>query len=137
MSEIEILQQFQNTLISFLDELIVQFNQEPDLVIFRIFLKDRIPIVDVINYFSRKILPFKTMVKERNEDFFLNHYSFMEDIQKNKENKGKINHFKKLWRSGSLDDEDKLIVWRWFDSFIFLTEKYQNHLIKNTQKSNV
>jgi hypothetical protein len=128
MSEIEILQQFKNSLISFLDELIVQFDQEPDLVIFRIFLKDRVPIVDVMKYFMYKILPFKSMVKNRNEDFFLNHYSFMEDLQKDKEKKGKINHFKKLWRSGRLDDEDKSIVWKWFDSFIFLTEKYQKSI---------
>lgn len=128
MSEIEILQQFKNSLISFLDELIVQFDQEPDLVIFRIFLKDRVPIVDVMKYFMHKILPFKSMVKNRNEDFFLNHYSFMEDLQKDKEKKGKINHFKKLWRSGRLDDEDKSIVWKWFDSFIFLTEKYQKSI---------
>ena len=128
MSEIEILQQFKNSLISFLDELIVQFDQEPDLVIFRIFLKDRVPIVDVMKYFMYKILPFKSMVNNRNEDFFLNHYSFMEDLQKDKEKKEKINHFKKLWRSGNLDDEDKSIVWKWFDSFIFLTEKYQKSI---------
>ena len=128
MSEIEILQQFKNSLISFLDELIVQFDQEPDLVIFRIFLKDRVPIVDVMKYFMYKILPFKSMVNNRNEDFFLNHYSFMEDLQKDKEKKEKINHFKKLWRSGRLDDEDKSIVWKWFDSFMFLTEKYQKSI---------
>ena len=37
MSDIE--KQFKNALISFLDELIGQFPQEGDLVIFRIFLK--------------------------------------------------------------------------------------------------
>ena len=40
MSEIEILKKFKDTVISFLDELIGQFQEEADLVIFRIFLKD-------------------------------------------------------------------------------------------------
>lgn len=128
MSEIEILKQFQNTLISFLDELIVQFPSEGDLVIFRIFLKDRVPIVSVMNYFVQKILPLKKMITERDEDFFLNHCMLFESVDST-DKKGKINHFKKLWRSESLDDDDKRVVWEWFDSFIFLGEKYQKSIL--------
>lgn len=128
MSEIEILKKFKDTVISFLDELISQFPQEADLVIFRIFLKDRVPIVDVINYFVRKVLPLKNMVESRNEDFFLNNCTLMEDIN-NQKTKGRVNHFKKLWRSETLDDEDKEVVWQWFDIFITLSEKYQKNIL--------
>ena len=41
MSETLILQEFKNNLITFFDELIDQFPTEADLVIIRIFLKDR------------------------------------------------------------------------------------------------
>ena len=136
MSEIEILKQFKNALISFLDELIVQFPAEGDLVIFRIFIKDRVPIVNILNYFVLKILPFKTMVKDRDEDFFLNKCELFESIQEVGD-KDKVNRFKKLWRSPLLDTDDKRVVWEWFDSFIFLSEKYQNYKSKNSQKSNV
>lgn len=132
MSEIEILKKFKDTVISFLDELISQFPEEADLVIFRIFLKDRVPIVEVIKYFVRKVLPLKKMIEDRDEDFFLNHCTLMEDIN-NQNTKGKINHFKKLWRSETLDDEDKEVVWQWFDIFVTLSEKYQKNMI-NTQK---
>lgn len=124
MSEIEILKQFKNALISFLDELIGQFPTEGDLVILRIFLKDRIPIVNVVNDFVLHILPLKNMVEERDEDFFLNKCTLFDSIGETQD-KTKINHFKKLWRSPSLDDDDKRVVWEWFDSFIFLAEKYQ------------
>ena len=97
MSEIEILKQFKNSLISFLDELIVQFPEEGDIVIFRIFVKDRIIISSIMNYFVQKILPLKKMVDERDEDFFLNHCSIFEDIN-NDTQKNKVNKFKKLWR---------------------------------------
>lgn len=133
MSEIEILKQFKNALINFLDELISQFQAEGDLVIFRIFLKDRVPIVNVVNYFVLNILPIKQMIKDRNEDFFLNKFKLFEEIG----NTGKVNRFKKLWRSSSLDEDDKGIIWEWFDSFIYLSEKYQKCKSINTQKSSV
>jgi hypothetical protein len=129
MSELDILTQFKNTLISFLDELIVQFPSEGDLVIFRIFLKDKAIIKDLMNYFVHKILPFKDMVKSRDEDFFLNKCTLFESIEK-EDSKNKINRFKTLWRSKSLDKDDKRVVWEWFDSFIFLAEKYQKSVLK-------
>ena len=96
MSELEILKQFKNTLISFLDELIGQFPTEGELVIFRIFLKDRVSIDHVMNYFVLNILPLKNMVKERDEDFFLNKCDLFENINISSSKK-KVNHFKKLW----------------------------------------
>ena len=133
MSEIEILKQFKNSLISFLDELIVQFPEEGDIVIFRIFVKDRIIISNIVNYFVQKILPLKKMVDERDEDFFLNHCSIFEDIN-NDTQKNKVNKFKKLWRSNCLDEDDRIVIWKWFDSFMFLSEKYQKILLKTNTK---
>ena len=124
MSETEIIKQFKNSIISFLDELIGQFPNEGDLVIFRIFLKDRIPIVDIMNYFVRCILPLKDIIKERDEDFFLNKCTLFESVT-GQTDKNKVNRFKTLWRSPSLDEEDRKIIWTWFDSFVYLTEKYQ------------
>ena len=136
MSEIEILKQFKNTLISFLDELIGQFPSEGDLVIFRIFIKDRVSIEKILNFVVHRILPLKKMVTERNEDFFLNKCDVFEIID-NPDKKNKINRFKKLWRSPLLDEDDKRVIWEWFDSFIFLSERYQKCKSKNMQKSSV
>ena len=122
MSEIEILCEFLNGLISFFDELIDQFPTEGDLVIFRIFLKDQIPIEDVIKLFTNTInkdnYKLKKMIKERNETFFLEENIF-ENLSKTKSL-----HFKKLWRSGKLDDDDKKIILKWIDSFVYLSDKY-------------
>lgn len=133
MSEIDILNQFKTSIISFLDELIEQFPQEPDLIIFRIFIKDQAQIVNVINYFIHKLLPLKDMISKRDENFFLNHCTLFDSV-KEQGKKESINHFKKLWRSSSLDEEDKIVMWKWFDSFVYLAEKYQKILIKNIQK---
>ena len=123
MSEIDVLMQFKTCLIEFFDELIEQLPTEPDLIIARIFLKDRIPISDVMNYFVHKLLPLKNLVKERNEDFFLENDVLFQRLQHNK-----VNHFKVIWRSGLLDDDDKEIIFKWFESFIRQAEKYQKAL---------
>jgi hypothetical protein len=127
MSEINILSKFKCALISFIDELISQFPEEGDLVILRIIMKDRAPITDVINMFVIKVLPLKDMITNRNEDFILNHCELFNSFNSDQ----KVNHFKKLWRSGRLDEEDQDIVWKWFESLIFLVEKYQQIKSKN------
>ena len=58
------------------------------------------------------------MIKDRNETFFLEENIF-ENLSKSK-----TLHFKKLWRSGKLDDDDKKIIWKWIDSFVYLSDKY-------------
>ena len=119
-NEFKILTEFKNALITFIDEIISQFPEEGDLVIIRIFLKDQIPIIDVINHVIKDILPIKLLVTTKDENFFLENNVLFGSLNKNK-----VNHFKRLWRSGRLDNDDKDVVWKWMTSFIFLAEKYQ------------
>ena len=129
--ETQVLTEFKNGLISFFDELIDQFPEEGDLVIVRIFLKDQILIEDVMNIFVYHLTKddnkMKTMIKSRNETYFLDN-NFFENMNKNdgsaNNNKNKLIHFKKLWKSGRLDDQDKKVVCRWIDSFVYLADKY-------------
>ena len=119
-SSMSILSEFKNGLIMFIDELIDQFPSEADLVIIRIFLNDQVPIVDVINHVIVNLLPFKNQIKNRDEKVLID-----SDILFEKLSKSKVNYFKKLWRSNSLDDDDRIIIWKWIDSFIYLASKYQ------------
>lgn len=120
-SKTDILNEFKRQLLHFLDEMIEQFPNEGDFVVMRILLNDQISINDVMNNFILQILPLKTMVKERNDNFFLQNNILFEDLDKSK-----VNHFKKIWRSDSLDNDDKETMWQWFDMFIKIAEKYQN-----------
>ena len=123
MSEYQILSEFKKNLISFFDELIDLFPCEPDLVMIRIFLKDQLPIEEIMNKFINSLTKdnnrIRKMIKERNELFFLENNIFDESVSTTK-----IFHFKKLWRSDILDSEDKKQIWRWIDSFCYISEKY-------------
>lgn len=122
MSGTEILVEFRNQLIIFFDELITLFPLESDLVIIRLFIANQVPITTVMDTFTYKINrndnELRTMVKNRNEVFFLEHNVFEELDQ------AKVNHFKRLWRSEELDDDDKRVIWQWVDTFIYLSDKY-------------
>lgn len=129
LNDTRVLSEFKSSLITFFDELISQFPLEGDLVIARIFLNDQVPIKDVIDEFILKMSMndnlLKRMVKERNESFFLEHNVF------DSLGKDKVNHFKKLWRSENLDNEDKEVIWKWIDSFIYLGDKYTKAIREN------
>lgn len=122
MSETEILQEFKKQLLSFFDELIGQFPQEGDLVLIRLFITNQIPIKDVMDIFVENVTKndneLKTMITDRNELFFLEH-SMFDNLGKDK-----VNHFKRIWRSDNLDEEDKEVIWNWVDAFVYLSNKY-------------
>lgn len=126
MSEIQILNQFKNSLTSFFDELIELFPREADLIMIRIFLKDQINIKDVMDVFyynlNKNEQELKKMIKDKNESFFLENSLF------DYFGKSKVLHFKHLWNSPLLDEENKIMVWKWVDSFVLMSEKYNKQL---------
>jgi hypothetical protein len=120
-SSLSILERFKRGYIQFIDELLEQFPNEPDLIIIRVFFQNEVPVTSVAESFIVNVLPYKEMIKKRDETFFLenNHMFGMLDG-------GKVSHFKKLWTSERLDDDDKDTIWQWFDMFCALTEAYKN-----------
>ena len=125
-NQIQILKEFRTQLINFFDELISQFPAEPDLVMLRIFFNDQIPIKEVMEVLIQKInkpvdggSTVRTMIKERNESCIIENNSLFQELSKSK-----VNHFKKLWMSDALDNDDKKVIWAWLDSFVVLSDKY-------------
>jgi hypothetical protein len=120
--KINLIREFRMVLVSFLDELIEQFPHEGDFVIIRIFIKDQVPMADVLGRFIRDLLIFADQVKERNDKFFLDNTLLYTgaSIADNK-----VNHFKNLWQSNQLDDNDRETVWQWMDALIKIASQYQ------------
>jgi len=126
----QISREFHHNLVSFIDELIEQFPREVDFIIGRLIIKDR-PSDTIINMYIREIFPHKESVTNREESFFLeNKISILNGLDS-----GKVNHFKVLWKSSDLDEEDRDIIWKWFDTFNLLTERYQEVKMRETQKA--
>lgn len=119
MDEVKLLQTLHKDLVTFLDSLIESFPEEGDLVIARFAIKDQFPIKDIMEYIIEKLLPLKSNVDNRDNNFFLENNILFEQLEDNK-----VNHFKKIWISGNLDDEDKDNIWKWFDRFLKIAQYY-------------
>lgn len=126
-TNIDIAIDFKTQLTSFFDELIAQFPQEGDLVVMRLYIATQMNIVDTLN---KLILELTTndgatrqAIKDRDEAYFLK-YPMLSDTN----NKYKLNHFKTLWRSGQLDDDDKEVIWSWVNIFVKLADKYKDSI---------
>jgi hypothetical protein len=125
----QILKEFHSNIITFLDELIEQFPLEADLIFVRLFLKDSVPHIDIMNTFIKECFPHKEAIAKRDEKLFLEgDLSLFGNFSKNK-----VNHFRVLWKSSVLNDEDRCVIWKWFDTFIYLAEQYQKLKIESTK----
>ena len=69
--QLRILSIFKDQFITFLDELIAQFPSEPDLVIVRIFMKDQVPVADVLCHVIQEILPHEKKIISKDDNGIL------------------------------------------------------------------
>jgi hypothetical protein len=119
--KLKYMKEFRDQLVIFLDELIEQFPYEGDFVLIRIFIKDQLPIYDVIGRFIRDLLPLKKQVQKRDSEFFIQNTFLYTSASIGED---KINYFKNLWLSDKLDDTDRETIWKWMDLFISIADKY-------------
>ena len=120
-TKLDLLIKFKNTLVSFIDEIIEQFPHDSDLIICRIYIKDQIPVVSLIDLFIKYFLPQKQLIINKDEEFFLTGTKdFFQDLNI------KTNIFQKIWQSNVLDSEDRDIIWEWVNSIVTIVEKYHN-----------
>jgi hypothetical protein len=120
------LNEFRESVCDFLDELLEQFPNETDFILARIFIKDKIPPQTIMSYFIKDILPLKDSILKRDESFFLtSDLNFL-----GSSGSDKVNHFRLLWKSTRLDKQDRDVIWKWFESFVYMAEQYQQHLVR-------
>lgn len=119
--KLKLMKEFRDQLVIFLDEIIDQFPTECDFVLIRMFIKDQIPVHDILGRFIRDILPLKENVEKKDESFFLENTLLYTGGNISNE---KINHFQQLWQSEKLDDDDRDTIWNWMSCFIKIADCY-------------
>jgi len=121
LSRLDILKLFKTNLIKFLDALIEQFPSEGDLAVLRVFLSEQIPIEDVLIVFSNRLLPYKQMIINKDEKFFVEGDDVFKGVSSDT-----VSYCKNIWLSEKITVEDKEQIWKWFKLFVNLSEKYIN-----------
>ena len=118
---------FKKSLVQFVDELIDLFPHESDLVVMRVFLDTQVEIKELMEQFTKFVVPHRELIKTRNDSFFLDTDDIFGTVDM-----GKVLHCKTIWSTGELDSEDKQAMWKWFDLFLQLAERYSQQCKKLT-----
>ena len=104
-----------------IDELLRILPGDKNIILFqeKYYLIKKVNSTLVINSFVKYVIPFKKEIMEKNENYFLNNGT-KEDLGE-KKYKYSID-LKENWKT--LDDQNKEIVWKYFQVLLVLTEKY-------------
>ena len=126
--KIKLLSNFRQNLIKLFDDLIGEFPAEGDFIALRIFFDQQMPIEDVMEGFIYEMLKpnVREMIKQRNEEFFLEHNSLFKALSNSK-----VDYHKRLWRQ--MDTDNKNILWQYMDAFVYFGTKYQEITRKLSQ----
>ena len=128
MSEsIQAMHTLHKNLVSFFDELIDMFPSEGDFVVYRILVKDRVPMTQIVQYMSTYLLPEKEAVKSAIKKAISGNVTPFNDrinemfTKFGGNNDPTAKGYKKLF--DEMDNESKLAIWKWLHVFIHLLEK--------------
>ena len=118
----KLLKVFSDQLIKFIEELIIKMPQEPDFQILKLFIKQQIPIKDLMKGWIRQMDKnegkIRNMINDRNDNFFMteNPFKFLSEQR--------VNKLSLLWKD--LSDSEQNTIWCWMDLFLKISDKYKN-----------
>ena len=119
MNSIELLGLMRQGLLDFIDDLRIILPEEKELFLFSLFVK-QMPLVPLAEYVSKNIVPLKGYIKNRDSKYFKSNAVMFEHLGNYKT---EVNRFQMLWDANE-DPEDREMVWRWFERFVYLGEEY-------------
>jgi hypothetical protein len=123
---------FKNNMLKFIDELIDLCPDRGEFFMVKVFVRDNVPLPEIIERFADIVLPYTSQIKEKNQDFFLTTtalYDSMtgfEYMRENDNGKMLIESTRKLW-SEKFDEDDKNACWKWLNLFVILAKKYKDN----------
>lgn len=119
-NQTDILLVFKSNIMSFVDELITQFPDDPELVMLKLFLENHVDMSILLKGFKKyfAIEQNRIMFENRNENFFLEHNPFY------KLSSNQFTKIKTIWLSPKITADDKEVIWQWFELFKKISDKF-------------
>ena len=77
----------------------------------------------VMQHMIKKVLPYASIIVERDADFFINHDSLFQSLPK-----FRARHYKEFWKGTegkSLSPENKNAIWAYFDTILEIVKGYK------------
>jgi hypothetical protein len=115
----KILYQLKSQVLNLLDDLLTIFPNEADLLLIRLFFENQIEPSKLMDGFIKWVYPWKEHILEHNEEFFEKNEHIFGPLPTDK-----IRYLKQKIHDGTIDNEDKQVMWRYFEIFIKLIDQY-------------
>jgi hypothetical protein len=125
-----IISTFRNLCIEFVGGLCELFPDDNSLFLIKTALSS-LEILEIsdeklVKNFSNNMLQYKDIIKKKDSVFFLNNPNIFKGIDVLKGiDETKIFHFRELWTSDKIDDDDKEQIWKFMNRFVEVAEDYK------------
>lgn len=125
--DVNLLEEAKRTILDLLNEIeeIIELNdiEQGELALVKLIFT-RMNDETIMKQIVTKVLPFKTEIDTRNKNFFINHNTLFSSLPGQR-----VKHYRHILTDDDrLDDEDREIIWQYFDTFIWLGEQYKKNV---------
>lgn len=117
--EKQLCMQLKAQVLNLFDDILSICPNEPELILLRVYFDVKIVPEKLMEGFIKYVYPWKTQILNNDETFFDNSENIFGIIPKNK-----VHYIKDKIKDGTFDEEDKKVIWRYFEIFIKIMEKY-------------
>lgn len=115
----KVLESLKTQVLNLLNDLMEIFPDENDILLTRLFFETQADPQLIMDGFIKWVYPWKEQIFARDEVFFDKAERIFGPIDPSK-----IIRFKTMWKNGDLSNEEKDFVWRYFEVYIKLIDKY-------------
>ena len=97
-------------------------DEQRDLMLVELYF-DHLSNGRVMQHMIKKVLPYASIIVERDANFFINHDSLFQTLPK-----FRARHYKEFWKGTegkSLSPENKNAIWAYFDTILEIVKGYK------------
>jgi hypothetical protein len=111
--------QLKEQMLNLTDDLLEILPNERDVFAARLYFEFQ-PAINLMEGFVKHVIPRRDYIKNRDERYFTENGSIFGSLPQNK-----VDHFKNMFLSGRIGDDEKQVIWDYFDVFLTLAENFE------------
>ncbi len=98
-------------------------DEQRDLLLIELYF-EKMSAENIMQKMIKKVLPYASIITDRNSDFFINHDTLFQSLPK-----FRSRHYKEFWTGTSSDkvlsDENKNAIWAYFDTIVEIVKGFK------------
>lgn len=118
-----ILNALKEQVLNLLNDLMEIFPDETDIMLTRLFFETNADPQLIMDGFIKWVYPWKEQIMKSDELFFEKADRIFGPIAAEK-----VVRFKTMWKDGALNDDEKKIVWSYFQVYIKCIDRYKKYI---------